>query len=423
VRKILAILIVLAMVFPLAACGGNSNNAATSTETDVAEDVSQDSEPEPTGEPIKIGHICDLTGVEAMTGEVAKRALEFAVADTLGGQIAGRPVEIIIGDAQGQPSVAVDVARKMVEQDGVVAIFGPTQIGQKSGVAEYINTVGIPLFFYNATPTGLLASNDWLVGAGGATPQLPSVMADYLYNDLGYRKVHTLAMDNTGGRSYIDPFVEVFEALGGTVVSQQWSPVPCPDFGPYLVTLSDADALVAWVSSSDALALWTAWYEMGINEKMPIVASMHGGFTDYYVTDALAASNPAITDAMLGTYAPITYVYDLDIPENNELVENWTKTYGSVPPGNNLAGSCTEAILVLKAAVEALDGDTDPAKLIDAIFAADVNGPEGHLFFDNSRAATKDIYVVKVAQLGDGSFNYERVKTYKDVPPNGVVVD
>jgi branched-chain amino acid transport system substrate-binding protein len=372
-------------------------------------------------EPIKIGHICDLTGVEATLGEVAKKSLEFAV-KSLGGQIAGRPVEIIVGDAQSQPSVAVDVARKMVEQDKVAAIFGPTQIGQKTAVGGYIKTAGIPLFFYNATPTGLLRSNDWLVGTGGATPQLPSVMADYLYNELGYRKVHTLSQDNTGGRSYIDPFVETFKKLGGTVISQQWSPVPCPDFGPYLATLAPADALVAWVSSSDALTLWTAWYEMGINKKMPIVAPMHGGFTDYNVMDPLAASNPAAVNAILGTFAPITYVYDLDSPENKAFVEGWTKEFGAVPPGNNLPGATMGPILVLKAAVEKLGGDTDPAKLIKAIFETDVVGPEGHLVFNNSHAATKDIHVVKLIRRSDGSFNYERQKTYKDVPPGGLSV-
>jgi branched-chain amino acid transport system substrate-binding protein len=310
----------------------------------------------------------------------------------------------------------------MVEQDKVAAIFGPTQIGQKTAVGEYVKTVGIPLFLYTPTPVGLLRSNDWLVGAGGATPQMPSVMADYLYNDLGYRKIHTIGMDNTGGRSFIDPFVEVFKKLGGAVVAQQWTPVPCPDFGPYLATLAPADALVAWVSSADALALWTAWYEMGINKKMPIVTTHHGGFTDYYVADALAASNPAVVDAMLGTFAPITYVYDLDSPENKALVEGWQKEFGSVPPGNNLAGSVFETILVLKAAVEKLGGDTDPRKLIKAIFEVDVVGPEGHLFFDNSHAATKDIHVVKLVRRDDGSFNYERQKTYKDVPPGGFSV-
>jgi branched-chain amino acid transport system substrate-binding protein len=420
-KKTLAVILALATLFALTACGGTGAPATDDAQT-ASDDVSQapaDEAAEDLGEPIKIGHICDLTGVEAMTGEEAKRALDFAV-EWIGGTIAGRPVEIVIGDAQGQPSVAADVARKMVEQDGVAAIFGPTQIGQKSAVAEYVNTVGIPLIFYNATPTGLLGGNDWLVGAGGATPQLPSVMADYVYKELGYRTAHTLSMDNTGGRSYIDPFAETFTALGGTVATQQWAPVPCADFAPYLATLGEADALAAWDSSSDALALWTAWYEMGVKEKLPIVATMHGGFTDYYISDALAAANPDVAKAMLGTLTPINYVYDLEHRENQELVAAWTEKYGHVPLGNNLPGSCAQAILLFKAAVEALDGDTDPDKLIDALFEVDITGPEGHLYFENSHAATKDVYVVKVIQMEDGSYNYESVAVYNDVPPTGL---
>jgi hypothetical protein len=73
--------------------------------------------------------------------------------------------------------------------------------------------------------------------------------------------------------------------------------------------------------------------------------------------------------------------------------------------------------------VEKLGGDTsDPKKLIQAIFEVDVVGPEGHLTFHNSHAATKDIYVVKLVRRDDGSFNYERQKTYKDVPPGGLSV-
>jgi branched-chain amino acid transport system substrate-binding protein len=415
-KKIFAMILVLVMLFVPAACAKNDAPA-----TGDASQTPADETAEALGEPIKIGHICDLTGVEAMTGEEARRALEFAV-EWIGGSIAGRPVEIVIGDAQGQPSTAADVARKMIEQDKVVAIFGPTQIGQKSAVAEAINTatVGVPLIFYNSTPTGLLFSNNWLVGAGGATPQLPSVMADYVYNELGYRTVHTLSMDNTGGRSYIDPFAETFTALGGIVATQQWAPVPCGDFAPYLATLSEADALIAWDSSSDALALWTAWYEMGLNEKLPMIASFHGGFSDYYISDALAASNPEVANAMLGTFAPIPYVYDLDNPDNKDLVAAWTEKYGHVPLGNNLPGSCAEVMLLLKAAIEALDGDTDPDKLIEAIFEADITGPEGHLYFENSRAATKDVYVVKVIQMEDGSYNYESVAVYNDVPPEGL---
>jgi branched-chain amino acid transport system substrate-binding protein len=430
-KKVLVLLIAFIMVFSLIACNGGESNTDTNPPTTSEQPGEQTpSQPDPTGgakpetpaasgEPIKIGHICDLTGVESMVGNQAKTAFEYAV-KAMGGQIAGRPVEIVVGDSQSTPSVAVDVAKKMIEHDKVVAIFGPTQIGHKSAVSEYIKNVGVPLIFYNGTPAGLFKSNSWLVGADGTTIQMPSVMGDFVYNDLGYRKVHTLAMDNTGGRSYIDPFAEKFKALGGTIGQQQWAPVPTPDFSPYLVTLDKADALVAWTSSSDAIALWGAWSDLGLKEKLPMVASFHGGMTDYFIGIALSKSNPKAAEAILGTYAPIMYSYDIDSPENKAFVEGWKKEFGKIPGGTNLPGATYQAVLLLKTAIENIKGETAPDKLIEAIFASDIKGPEGHLFFENSHAATKDVYVVQVVKLEDGSYNYKTVKTYKDVPPAGL---
>jgi len=420
------------MLLALAACGGTGTPASSAPVEASAESsaapVEASAEPsaeleetsEPLGEPIKIGHICDLTGVEASVGNLAKQALDFAV-EALGGKIGNHPIEIITEDSQSTASVAADVAKKLVEQDGVAAILGPTQIGHKSAVSEYIKEAGVPLIFYNGTPEYLFKSNPWIVGAGGATPQLPTVMADYVYNELGYETVHTVAMDNTGYRSYIDPFVEAYEALGGKVVSQAWAPIPTADWAPYLVPLStEADGIVAWASSSDAISLWKAWYDMGLSESLPIVAAMHGGFTDYFVPLAVSKSNPEAAEAMLGTFAPIVYTYSIDSPENKAFVEAWTEEFGEVPGGTNLPGAVYQAYLLLKTALESIDCDTTPDNLIEAIFAVDVTGPEGHVYFaDGSHVATKDIYVVKLVKLEDGSYNYEAVKTYHAVPPTG----
>lgn len=418
-KKSLGILaLIMTVMMILTACGGGGSTQAPteSTAADPAETTAAD--PASTGEPIKIGHIVDLTGVEAMLGEEYKKALEFAV-ESLGGQFAGRPVEIIVGDAQNQPSVAVDVAKKMVEVDKVAAIFGPTQTGQKSAVAEYMKEAGIPLIFYNPTPEAFMHGNDWVVGANGGLPQMPSVMADYAYNELGYRTVTTITWDNIGARAFVDGFAETFKKLGGTVVQQQYTPIPAADFSPYLVTLKDADALVAWASGSDAIALWNAYYDLGIYKKIPIITPMHGGFVDYYIADAVAKGNPEAAELMLGTYAAIMYVHDIPIPENEEYVKGWTEAFGTRP--RFCEGSVPQAVYLLNAAIESLNGDTDPEKLIKAIFDVDFTGPEGHQFFDNSHAATKDVHVAKVVKLDDG-YNYETVKTYKDVPPTGLEI-
>jgi branched-chain amino acid transport system substrate-binding protein len=307
----------------------------------------------------------------------------------------------------------------MVEQDGVAAVFGPTQAGQKAAVSEYIKDAGVPLIFYNGSPSGLFLSNEWLVGAGGANAQMPSVMADYSYNELGYRNVHTLTMDNVGFRSFTDYFAESFKALGGSVASDQYAPLPCADWAPYFSTMKDADAIMAWSTGSDAIAMWTAWHEMGIGGRMPVTAVLHAAFTDYFILNALSHSSPATAEAVLGTIAPTMYVYDVQTPENIAFAEAWTEEFGAIPQ-TNLPGLCYQAYLLFHTAAEAIGGDTDPGKLIKAIFAADINGPAGHLFFGDSHAAIKDVYVVKTVRLADGSYNYETVKEYKDVPPDGL---
>jgi branched-chain amino acid transport system substrate-binding protein len=154
---------------------------------------------------------------------------------------------------------------------------------------------------------------------------------------------------------------------------------------------------------------------------LPILSSFHGGMTDYFVPTALSKSNPEAAEAMLGTFAPIMYAYDIPNPENEKFVKDWTEKFGEIPGGTNLPGSTYQALLLLKTAIESLNGNiTSSDELVKAIETADVKGPQGHLMFEGSHAATKDVHIVQVVKLDDGSYNYKTVKTYKDVPPTGL---
>lgn len=420
-KKIIALLLALVMVFALAACGTPEPPAVSDpVSSDPANSDSGASTP--TGDPIKIGHIADLTGVEANTGKQAVNGMDFAVKlINANGGINGRPVEIITEDAKSEPSTAANVARKLIESDKVVCIVGPTQIGHKGAVAEVVKEAQIPAIYYNGTPAYMLKGNEWLVAAGGATPQMPTAMATYCYEELGYRNVHILTMDNAGYKSYLTPFKEVFEAKGGKVVSEQYSPIPCADWAPYLATLSEADAIISWASGSDGISLWQAWHDMGVSDTMPLIAAMHGGFTDFFIGSALAKANPGALEAMLEqAYAPIMYTDSADHAENKEFVELWKKEFGTLPGGTNMPGATYQAMLLLKEAIESIEGELTPTALRDALFACDITGPEGHLVFKDGQVATKDVHIVRPVKMEDGSFNYKVVKTYKDVPPTGL---
>ena len=74
-------------------------------------------------DPLKIGLILPYSGVYANFGEGITNGFEFALKKR-GGQIAGRPVQVIKGDDQLDPKVGSEVAQKIVTRDNVDLVVG-----------------------------------------------------------------------------------------------------------------------------------------------------------------------------------------------------------------------------------------------------------------------------------------------------------
>jgi ABC-type branched-subunit amino acid transport system substrate-binding protein len=401
---IIIIALAVASGLVVAACGSSSSG-----------DPSTSASAAPTG-PIKVGHIVNLTGPEAMVGEGQKKVLETAF-QTIG-PINGRTVEVITEDAKGESASAVDAARKLVESDKVVAIFGPTEIGQKLAVASYLKTAGIPQLTYNPTPLMAFEGNDMLIGTGGATAQGPSVMGDYIAQDLGWKSINTLTEDNSAGRAFMDPLTEVFTKEGGKVAKQAWVPEDVGDFSPILTTLPAADGLAAWEPGGAAIKFWIQWVATGTSKKLPVAAAFHGGFTDPFIPAALPAN---VAAEVVGTPASQGYSPDSDTPENKTMQEALTPVLG-FPPADDGASGPWQAALVFQAGVEKTNGDTAADVLVPAILGSSVVGPEGTTSFANgSHAATRTYYIVEVFQVPGQkkAFTYKTVKTYESVPPEG----
>jgi branched-chain amino acid transport system substrate-binding protein len=423
---LLALLLVIALV--AVACGNGGGTTTTSgaatgttvapTDTTVA---ATDTTAAPATGPIKVGHIVDMTGHEANVGAQFKAGIDYAFT---GATIDGREVQVITEDSKSEVAAAVDAAKKLVEQDGVIAIIGPTQIGQKTAVAEYCKTVGVPVILYNPTPLPAIADNEWVIGSGGTIAQTPTIMADYMYKELGYKTIDTLAYDDSAGHSFMDPLVDYFKALGGTVVQQQWFSEGT-DYAPYLTTLQDADALVAWAGGSAGIALLSQYVELGIDKKMPLVANYHGGFTDPWVIMAIAQTNPTGADKLVGIPAPMAWDPNSTDPASTAFVKGMTPLLPYGPPGDDGYACPVQAAQLFLAAAKTAAANLTSATLRDALLATDFVGPEGREFFaPGDQVATKDLYIVKVQKLTIPNvgtvYNYATAKTYKAVPPAGL---
>src|SRR5882724_12449025 len=80
--------------------------------------------------PVKIGGVLPLTGSMAPITKKIAQSAELAIEHVnQGGGIKGCPVEFILRDDQGQPTVGVDAAKYLVEVEGIKALTGTISSG------------------------------------------------------------------------------------------------------------------------------------------------------------------------------------------------------------------------------------------------------------------------------------------------------
>ena len=363
---------------------------------------------------IKIGHMRPLTGPMAQMSQEMIRSFDWAF-ERINYQVAGKKVEIIIGDSEANAEKAIDVARKMVEKDRVALIVGPIQGGEVMPVAGYMNQRGVPhLVTTQEPPPIVLQKMKWTISPGGTEPQGPSPMGAYAYDKAGYRKVVALSGDFTPGHGFLGAFLGTFKKKGGQVLQEVYTPYPTQDFGPYLTSLKDADAVVAWLDGDQAIKLLIQYHEFGIDKRMPIVGATWGAFLAPYILGALP---PAAADATIGYLTPTAYSPLLDTPFNKKWVADFKAKFHFTPEDTS-AGAYQGAMCIIEA-LKATNGNTSPEELRNALLSVDFDSPFGRVTFDRKTGVRHmDMHISKIVKQGN-EYLWQPFYTYKDVPPLG----
>jgi hypothetical protein len=95
--------------------------------------------------PIKVGVLAPLTGVVASGGREMVEGTQFWF-DQIGNQLSGRKVELAIEDDASNPDVALQKARRLVEQSNVHFLIGNLLANTGLAVANYVKGTGTPYF-------------------------------------------------------------------------------------------------------------------------------------------------------------------------------------------------------------------------------------------------------------------------------------
>ena len=170
-------------------------------------------------EPIKLGFFGPLTERFAALGLDAKKGTDLAIkqANSAGG-VSARKIELISYDDRGNRTEAVAVARKLIEQDKVVAIVGGSLSLTSIAAAPVISEAKVPMVAAYSNAVGVVKGNDYVFRWASVADVQGWIMAHHAVQERGYKRFALLAQDEEYGRGIINGAEKGFAKLGGEVL-------------------------------------------------------------------------------------------------------------------------------------------------------------------------------------------------------------
>ncbi len=205
-------------VFALVLVGAGCSRVDDGEDTRMNDDPS--SMKEETG-PIKLGFIGPLTADAAELGNDARIATEIAVEEiNEAGGINGRELQVIYEDGKCNPKDGTSAAVKLSEVDQVPVIIGALCSGETTGAAPVAERNETVLFSYCSMSSAppISEAGDYIFRSYPSDAFQGKFAAEYIYNEMGKRKVAVLAGLTDWGIGIRDAFVNRFEELGGEIV-------------------------------------------------------------------------------------------------------------------------------------------------------------------------------------------------------------
>lgn len=225
----------------------------------------------------KIGAIFDITGPASSLG-VPERDTAKMLEEQINaaGGINGHPVEIIIEDNESNETKAVQVAKKLIEVDKVLAIAGPSTTGTSMAIIDTVTKNEVPLVSAAAGATIVtpVAERKWVFKTAQNDTVVVEKIIDYL-KSINAAKVAFLSMNNAYGDSGRKEFEALVPAAGFEIVATERFGATDNDMTAQLTKVKSAnpDAVVVWAIPPSASIVTKNYRQLGI--EAPLIHS-HG---------------------------------------------------------------------------------------------------------------------------------------------------
>jgi branched-chain amino acid transport system substrate-binding protein len=194
---------------------------------------------------IKVGHLVPYSGPVSAYGTIGKSVSAYFAKVNADGGINGRKVNVLSLDDAYTPSRTVEQARKLVEQDEVLLMFGTLGTAHNMAIQRYMNAKKVPQLFVatGATRFGDPKGFPWTMGWQPTYQAEGQIYAQHILSTKPNAKIGILMQNDDFGKDYLKGFLDgLGDKAKAMVVSQQTYEVTDPTVDSQLVALKGSGA-------------------------------------------------------------------------------------------------------------------------------------------------------------------------------------
>ena len=398
-KKAIALGLALAMgTSLLAACGSTASSTADAeTSTNAS---SETATTETTGDTIRIGGITAVTGDKAEMGESFWRSWELAIEKVNeNGGVLGKQVELVLEDSKADPKEAVELTKKMGDDESIAAVLGPMTSSEAIACAPVFEE-------YTMVELSPCASNNQYAPmshyaftvAGKMDAEQPYLVERGAHEFLNAKSIGVIWSNDDWGASAFESTKEGCEEYGIEITDDESFVAGEKDFTAILTKIrqTNPEYLMLITQAADGALVLNQLEAMGWD--IPVI-----GAGAMYSDQVILLSG----EASEGLVASAAFFLSEDDPEAWDYATKFYEGAGFYP---TIHGPLSyDAALLLCAAIEKA-GTTDRQAVRDALAGitdADVQALWGDVLLAGPYQFTEDEDIIRaycLVQVVDGKW-------------------
>ena len=363
-KKVMSVVLALAMLFSLAACAGDTkSNETENTKTPQSTENTD-------VETVKVIDFVNLSGSASVGGEMTARAIDLMteMINEQGGikSLGGAKLEIVYGDIQSdQNQVKTVIERVLSDNPDAVAALGTGGSAYTVTALPIYEKYGIPVLSMNVAESIVSSGYNYIIQAAACADQTGPMQVEflkYMNEEYGYdtSKCAILYTDNDYGLS---------NAQGSEALISSTEGLELVYSEAFPADLSDATSIITAIKASGAEALFLTcdiatgtviMDAMSALDYHPVVIGGGGAMVQNSFAEALG-------DSCIGLLSSSIAASNVKNVTNDEFFSEFVRRYEELyGPGNEYTCAVTSGLYIIYQALE-MCGSTDRDVLLETI--------------------------------------------------------